>query len=235
MPAPEDARLATGADGRLDLSHLLTQPIDWQYKAFPTADQAVPMGAAGAQGWNALRPPFSTPVMVLKDSALQHNIDLMAAYCAAHSLLLAPHAKTPVSPQIADRQLAAGAWGLTVASVHQAQIFQRFGARRLFIANEVIDPASAAWLAGKFGQDLSPEMYCLVDSVRGAMLLDRHLSAAGMRTPLAVLIELGIPGGPDRVPEPGGGTPARAGRGTAAKAAPHRSRSVREYVPNRDG
>ncbi len=195
MPTPADTTYpATRADGRLDLSEVLAQPIDWQYKSFPATAQPVPIGAAGAQGWNALRPPFSTPVMVLKDSALQHNIDLMAAYCSAHSLLLAPHAKTPVSPQIADRQVAAGAWGLTVASVHQARIFQRLGARRLFLANEVIDPAPAAWLAGVLDQDPDLEMYCLVDSVPGATLLDRYLTT-GTQARLPVLIELGIPGG----------------------------------------
>jgi D-serine dehydratase len=195
MPAPADTACpATRADGRLNLGEILAQPIDWQYKAFPATAQPVQIGAAGTQGWNALRPPFSTPVMVLKDSALQHNIQLMSAYCSAHSLLLAPHAKTPVSPQIADRQLAAGAWGLTVANMHQARIFQRLGARRLFLANEVIDPAPAAWLAGLLDQDPDLEMYCLVDSVPGATLLDRYLTA-GTQARLPVLIEVGIPGG----------------------------------------
>ena len=182
------------AGGGLDLTAVLAELIDWQYKAFPVVDQPVQVGAAHLQGWNALRPPFSTPVMVLKDSALQHNIDLMADYCSARSVSLAPHAKTPLSPQIADRQLAAGAWGLTVANVHQARVLRQTGAQRLLVANEVIDAASAAWLARQLDQDPRLEIYCLVDSVRGATLLDEHLAAAGLRTRLPVLIELGIPG-----------------------------------------
>lgn len=181
--------------GRLDLSEILAQPIDWQYKAFPPLDQPVEIGAAGAQHWNALRQPFSTPVMVLKETALQHNIDLMAAYCSAHSVSLAPHVKTVLSPQIADRQLAAGAWGLTVASTQQARVLRRAGAQRLFLANQVIDATSASWIARELDQNLDLEMYCLVDSDRGATLLDRFLAEAGLRRPLAVLIELGIPAG----------------------------------------
>ncbi len=154
----------------------------------------MPIGAAGEQGWNALRPPFATPVLVLKDRALQHNIDLMAAYCSARGVSLAPHAKTPLAPQLADRQLAAGAWALTVADVHQARVLRAAGAARLLIANEVTDAASLSWIASQLDAEPPLELYCLVDSVAGAVLLDRHLAAAGARRPLPVLVELGIPG-----------------------------------------
>ena len=172
----------------------MAEPIDGQYKAFPVTDRPVRIGDAGEQGWNALQPPFSTPVMVLKDRALQHNIDLMAAYCSARAVSLAPHTKTPLSPQIAARQLAAGAWALTVADVHQARVLRSAGAQRLLVANEVADAASAAWLARELDADPGLEMYCLVDSWAGAALLDRHLADVGFRGRLPVLIELGIPG-----------------------------------------
>ena len=180
--------------GGLRLDAILAQPIDYQYKAFPVADEPVPIADAGRQGWNALRPPFSTPVMVLKDRALQHNIDLMAGYCSAHAVSLAPHTKTPVAPQIAARQQAAGAWALTVADVHQARVLRAAGAQRLFVANEVIDAASASWIARELDRDPGLEMYCLVDSAPGAALLDAHLAGAGFRGRLPVLLELGIPG-----------------------------------------
>jgi D-serine dehydratase len=178
----------------LRLEAILAQPIDYQYKAFPASAQPVPIGAAGAQGWNALKPPFSTPVMVLKDRALQHNIDLMADWCTARGVSLAPHTKTPLSPQIAGRQQAAGAWALTVADVHQAQVMRSAGAQRLFVANEVTDAAAARWLARELDADAGLEIYCLIDSWPGAARLDRQLADAGFRGRLPVLIELGIPG-----------------------------------------
>jgi D-serine dehydratase len=195
MPPPgKTAAQPTGVTMGLQLDAIMALPIDCQYKAFPIADEPVLIGAAGRQGWNALQPPFSTPVMVLKDKALQHNIDLMAEYCSAHAVSLAPHTKTPVAPQIADRQQAAGAWALTVADVHQARVLRSVGAQRLFLANEVIDAASASWIARELEQDAGLEMYCLVDSCRGAILLDEYLADAGFRGRLPVLIELGIPG-----------------------------------------
>jgi len=183
------------SDGVLDLTAIEAQLIDAQFKAFPLTAEAVPIAAAGAQGWNALRPPFSTPVMVLKDTALTHNIGLMARYCAERRVSLAPHLKTPLSPQIAARQLAAGAWGLTVADTRQAAVLRGSGARRILVANQVVDPASARWLADELNTDPALELYCLVDSVAGATLLDEGLAAAGLGRPLAVLIELGAPGG----------------------------------------
>jgi D-serine dehydratase len=182
------------AGGGLRLDVIMAQPIDQEYKAFPVSDQPVLIGAAGEQGWNALKPPFSTPVMVLRDQALQHNIDLMAAYCSARAVSLAPHTKTPLAPQIADRQQAAGAWALTVADAHQARVMRSFGAQRLFLANEVTDAAAAWWMARELDADPGLEMYCLVDSWAGAALLERHLADAGFRGRMAVLIELGTPG-----------------------------------------
>lgn len=178
----------------LRLDAILAEPIGSQYKAFPLLTEPLPVGAAGEQGWNALRPPFSTPVMVLKDSALQHNIDLVAEYCARHGVSLAPHTKTPIAPQIAARQLEADAWALTVADVHQAVTLRRAGATRLFVANEVVDAAAVDWIARELTAHPELEFYCLVDSERGARLLDERLGQAGFRGRLSVLVEYGIPG-----------------------------------------
>jgi D-serine deaminase-like pyridoxal phosphate-dependent protein len=52
---------------------------------------------------------FQFPVMILRDSSLEHNIKRMASYCKSLGFELAPHVKTPMSPQIAKRQIDAGA------------------------------------------------------------------------------------------------------------------------------
>ena len=78
---------------------------------------------------------FQFPVMVLRDSALEHNITRMASYCKSLGFELAPHVKTPMSPQIAQRQIDAGAWGLTIANFNQARIMFEYGFNRLIIGN----------------------------------------------------------------------------------------------------
>src|SRR5690625_6497291 len=59
---------------------------------------------------------FSWPLLTLAESALEHNIATMAALCAEHGVLHAPHVKTAMPPQLYARQQAAGVWGATVAT-----------------------------------------------------------------------------------------------------------------------
>src|SRR5215831_14919696 len=77
----------------LNLKRVLDEPVDWRYKSFP-AGPAAPIRAVGEQGWNALDGAFMRPVMVLKASALRHNLQEMAGYCRMNGIELAPHVKT---------------------------------------------------------------------------------------------------------------------------------------------
>ena len=100
-------------------------------------------------------------------------------FCDEHGVGLAPHGKTTMAPQLFADQLAAGAWGITAATVGQAQVMAHFGVERILIANEVLDPRAIRWLA-----DADPEVYCLVDSVAGVEALAGHR--------LKVLVEVGV-------------------------------------------
>ena len=134
---------------------------------------------------------LSYPLLTLRESALTHNIDAMAAYCQAAGVGLAPHGKTTMAPQLAARQLAAGAWGITVATVGQLQTYRTFGVSRLLLANELVDPAGMSWLAGQLNADPDLEVLCYVDSIDGVAYLDRHLRQHALERPLPVLVELG--------------------------------------------
>ena len=56
------------------------------------------------------------PALLLKESALRHNAEVMARYCAERDVSLAPHGKTHASPELWRLQQDAGAWGVSVAS-----------------------------------------------------------------------------------------------------------------------
>lgn len=182
--------------GGLDLSGILETVVDWRYKGFLSApDRRVTVGTIRDQGWNAREGDLLFPLIVLKESALSHNIELMARYCRAHGVSHAPHGKTPMAPQIVDRQVAAGAWAVSVANVQQARVFRAFGAGRLFIANEVVEAGAARWLAGELARDPGFECYVLVDSTAGVELLAEALRARVPGRPLPVLVEVGAAGG----------------------------------------
>ena len=79
--------------------------IDGTSKGMPRVSAPVPLLEAGAQGWSLddLRPPFA----LLRRSALEHNVSLMAAYCDEHGVSIAPHGKTTMAPSLFAAQLAA--------------------------------------------------------------------------------------------------------------------------------
>ncbi|MEU4233820.1 alanine racemase [Nonomuraea sp. NPDC026600] len=133
----------------------------------------------------------SLPLMVVHREALEHNIATMAAFARDHGMELAPHAKTHMSGEIATMQLEAGAWALTVATPRQAMAAREFGAARVMVANQVVDPVGLEWAAAELAADPGFDFLSFVDSVAGVDILARHASSR----PFSVLVELGHEGG----------------------------------------
>ena len=167
------------------------EPLDLRDRWLPPGIGELPLDAVGGRGWHALT-DLLFPVLVLKESALRHNLDLMARFCREHGVSLAPHGKTSMSPQLIARQLAAGAWGVTAASPAQARLFRGFGVDTIVIANQVVDPLGLDWMAAELERDHDLRLFCLVDSERAVGLMDERLAG---RVRLPVLIEMGLAGG----------------------------------------
>jgi D-serine deaminase-like pyridoxal phosphate-dependent protein len=174
------------------LNRLLEEPIDWRYKGFPPAD-GVTVGTVGQEGWNLLRGDLALPALVLKESALAHNIALMAGWCREHAVLHAPHGKTTMAPQLFQRQLEAGAWAITAATASHARIYRAFGMQRILLANELVEPAALRWLAQELASDPELDFYCLVDSTAAVEAMAEVLR--GSERSVQVLVEVGFEGG----------------------------------------
>lgn len=135
--------------------------------------------------------PFVWPLMVLDGAAMHHNIDLHAEFCRARGFELAPHGKTMMAPAIFAAQFAAGAWGMTAATISQVRAYRAFGIDRIVLANELVDYRGLRWLLDELERSPELEFWCWVDSVRGVELLGEALTEhAGSRN-LHVLVELG--------------------------------------------
>lgn len=133
---------------------------------------------------------FTTPVLTLDADALAHNLAALGTYAARHDLAFAPHGKTCMSPQLFRRQLEHGAWGITAAVPHQARVYRAFGIQRIFLANELVDPAALRWVADELAADPDFRFVCYVDSVRGVRLMDRALQDRPAAR-IDVVVELG--------------------------------------------
>lgn len=173
------------------VGRLADEPVDHRFKALPPdAESAgLTVGALAAQRRNLFTGGFTTPVLALSAESVEHNLALLEVYSERHGLAFAPHGKTSMSPQLFARQLDHGAWGITAAVPHQARVYRAYGIQRIFLANEVVDPAALRWLAQELEADPDFRFICYVDSVRGVELMDEALR--GTSRPLDVVVELG--------------------------------------------
>lgn len=179
------------------LAALGSEQIDWRFKGFPSAFHG--RTVADLVAAKPTLAEFSTPLMVLDAGALDHNIALMADYCAQRGVDLAPHGKTTMAPQLIARQLAAGAWGITAATITYVRVYRRFGVKTVLLGNELIDPDALAWIARELDRDTEFRFLCFADSVEGVALMDSALRDAAP-TPssgrlIEVIIDLGLLGG----------------------------------------
>lgn len=168
--------------------------LDDATKGFPPHRQAL-SSQIGARGWNLLRGDIPLPAAVIRLSALERNAHWMQRFVEKAGALLAPHVKTTMCPPIIRRQLDAGAWGLTVATVQQMRICRRLGAQRIILANQPVGPAELACIAEELRRDPAFDFYCLADSADGVALLAEASARGRIGRPIQVLVELGFEGG----------------------------------------
>ncbi len=157
--------------------------VDWAGKGFWQPERDVSFVEFVQEGHHLFGGAFTWPVMVLRRSALEHNLATLATFCQEYGFDFAPHGKTTMSPALWQMQLKAGAWGITVATVNQALVCAKFGVPRVLLANQVLDPMPLRWLAEQ------KEFSCFVDSMEGVRVL------AEVGRPVSVFAELGFAGG----------------------------------------
>ena len=179
----------------LNLDALLREIVDPRTKGFPLGAAPIPLSAVGAQGWNLLRGDLPFPVALLRESALDHNHAWMRDFTAATGALLAPHGKTTMAPQIFAEQLAAGAWGITVANVQQLGVCVHFGIRRVIMANQLLGDREIAEVIRLSQLHPDLEFHFLVDSLPQLALIEAEAGKHAMTRPLRALLEIGVPGG----------------------------------------
>lgn len=180
---------------------MTSSAIDWRDKAvWPWRE--VGMRGASSETVEALDEhslfdgSFSWPAMILREAALDANLATMADFCRRHGLDFAPHGKTSMAPALFQRQIDAGAWGITVATAQQVRVAFGHGVKRVLLANQLLDATALDEIARLLGEDASREFLCLVDSREGV----RALSAAAARNPafegrFAALVDVGWTGG----------------------------------------
>jgi D-serine deaminase-like pyridoxal phosphate-dependent protein len=130
---------------------------------------------------------LDTPALLVDLDLLDHNIDRMARHLRDRGVAWRPHAKAFKSPAIAHRLRRAGAIGVTVAKVSEAEVMAAGGIDDILIAHLVVGPSKAARLAALQYQ---ADVKVSVDHIDQVAPLGRAASAEG--TSIGVLVDLDI-------------------------------------------
>lgn len=78
---------------------------------------------------------LDTPILCIDLDRMESNIRKMAGFCRDQGVEWRPHAKCHKTPAIAQKQIAAGAIGVTCAKVSEAEVQAAGGVRDVLIAN----------------------------------------------------------------------------------------------------
>jgi D-serine deaminase-like pyridoxal phosphate-dependent protein len=126
-----------------------------------------------------------TPAMVVDLAAAERNIAKMAEAIETMPAEIRPHIKVHKSAELAERQVAAGAIGLSVATVWEAAALAWAGLDDLFVVNTIGHPEKIRILA-----ELARNRHVLVavDQLDNAVSLSAAAQAAGSE--IGVLIEV---------------------------------------------
>lgn len=112
---------------------------------------------------------METPYVLIDIAKLQENIKTMAAFAASNGLKLRPHVKAHKLPEIARMQIEAGAQGITVATLSEAEVMYAAGISDILLAYPLIGESKMARAAALLHRGC--QLSFLVDSYYGAQQL----------------------------------------------------------------
>jgi len=164
-------------------------------KGFPHDARPLRRSEVCQVGWNVLAGDLPLPVAVIKREALEHNLAWMQRRVRGWGVDLAPHGKTTMSPQLFARQLDAGAWGITFATVTQLAVGVAAGVRNALIANQVFADADLARIQGLLREHAGLRVVFLVDSLAQLALIESWAARHPRAMAFEVMLEVGYTGG----------------------------------------
>src|SRR5256886_5657476 len=135
------------------------------------------------------RDDIPTPALLLDLDRFERNVHRMAEHVARHGKQLRPHAKTHKCPEIARRQIAAGARGVACAKLGEAEVLARAGIRGLLITTEVVAPAAIRRLMRLVSE--APDTLIVVDHADNVAALGREATTDGVVVDVLVDVDVG--------------------------------------------
>jgi D-serine deaminase-like pyridoxal phosphate-dependent protein len=132
---------------------------------------------------------IETPAVLVDLDVVERNVSAMAERARRAGVRLRPHAKTHKTVEIGRLQMAAGASGLSVAKVGEAEVFAAAGFQDLFVAYPVVGVDKGRRLLALADR---ARLAVGVDSPDGARTLDRVFRASGRRLDVLLKVDVGF-------------------------------------------
>lgn len=135
------------------------------------------------------RDDIPTPALLLDLDRFERNLRRMAAHARRAGKQLRPHAKTHRCPEIARRQVQAGALGVACAKLGEAEVMAAAGVRGLLITTEIVAPQAVRRLMALLGE--APDTMIVVDHPDNVRDLADAAVAAGRVVDVLVDVDVG--------------------------------------------
>jgi D-serine deaminase-like pyridoxal phosphate-dependent protein len=132
---------------------------------------------------------LETPVLTADLDAIERNISRMQAYCDEHGVELRPHIKTHKLPELARRQLEAGAVGITCQKLGEAEVMADAGVEDILLSFPLVGSAKAERLAALA---VRVKMTVVGDSAAVAEGLSPVLARQGVEVDFLVECDTGL-------------------------------------------
>jgi D-serine deaminase-like pyridoxal phosphate-dependent protein len=132
---------------------------------------------------------YETPVLLLDVDALDRNIARMGEYFHGKKAALRPHVKVHKSPWLAQKQIAAGAKGITCAKVSEAEVMAAGGIDDVMIANEIVGDDKVRRLA-RLAR--TAKVTVAIDDLENARQISSFAALEGSK--INVLVDLNLSG-----------------------------------------
>ena len=133
---------------------------------------------------------LDTPCLALDMDVLERNLQRMQAAADGAGKNLRPHVKTHKCSSLARKQIEAGAIGVCVAKVSEADALVKAGLDNILITGPVVTPGKIERLIDLLG--LSPKLMVVVDHPKNIEMLDTALGTKGLSMGVLLDVDVGL-------------------------------------------
>lgn len=132
---------------------------------------------------------IDTPSLIVDLDVVEHNVIEMAEVARRSGVTLRPHVKTHKAPEIARMQIDAGAHGIAVAKLGEAEVMADAGVDDILIAYPIVGESKLERLAALMDR---AEVRVSLDTIDVAKGLGRLGVRRGAAVPVLVEVDTGL-------------------------------------------